>query len=884
MSVLLLFLVGAGVQGPFFSKTNPQSYADSHLLLLQTDTVDTREPSGLSGFSTRRFVIKFAHPPDAGDRAFAEASGLKLEGYLPRYAYLVSGDISDVQRLLDSKAISWASPYEPLWKIAPRLCESDGYSDTIHIWLFNDASAKAVAERLERDFHATVYSTHDGMNKTILAFFEYENLLSIAALDDVRWIEPFYAPSFQNDQAQWVLQSWQENVRSVWARGLQGRGVITSTGDAGITTTHVAFRDSNIVISDWGDFPTHRKIIAYKPSAAGAVFGDMPAVYYHGTHTAGTVCGNDSYWGKSEPYDGMAPEAKLYFVDVGSTQGIAYPDDYNDMYLMPWQGNEGGKAKFMSNSWGSGGTTNSYDLSCRQTDEFMWNHPDFLILFSAGNSTPPGIITPATAKNVVTVGATLNGESASIPAGFSSTGPTQDGRTKPTITAPGYLVSAYGGSNEGYLSLEGTSMSCPATAGACALLVQYLREGWYPSGTPGFNVKDSIEPSAALLKAMLITSTIADFPSYTIPDFKIGWGRVCIDSVLYFQSEGDKVDGEKELCVYDHSVGLQTDDEAIYTVDVTGQAWPLRVTLVWTDYPGDPAASKQLVNDLDLEATSPSGKIYKGNVFTNNFSTTGGTKDAVNVEECLRISSPETGTWSIKIRAANTPQGPQPYALVITGMFSAGQPELVLRGFRINDSASVEPNQALDPAESAMLYPRLYNAGDAIAENVEVTISTTDSLLTITDDYSSYGSIEPGKLAEGEGFPVELSTLAEPDTKIKMQALVSIANKAYLDIFDFYVIVGRCDVDESRACKKPEIVCPGIVSGKTCLSLTLHASERVKVELFDASGRKAGSILNSRLAEGSYSLPLDIKGRGVYFVSMSAGDYREVSKIIVLGE
>lgn len=879
MNVLLLVLLGAGIQGPFESRVISQPCEDSYLLLLQAQTIDTRAPRILSECSARRYVIKFAHPLDAEDRELVEASGLNVEAYLPHYAYLVTGDLKAVRSMLKDGVVTWAWPYEPLWKIAPRLQAPNGYTDTLHIWLFNDAIVRDVAGRLARDFNATILSTHDGINKTILASFDFKNLLPCAALDEVRWIEPFYAPSFHNNQAQWVLQSWEINVRSVWTKGLKGQGVVASTGDAGITTDHVAFRDSNIVISDWGDFPTHRKIIAYKPSATGAVFGDMPSVMYHGTHTAGTVCGNDAYWSKNEPYDGMAPEAKLYFIDVGSTNGIAYPSDYNDMYLMPWEGNEGGRAKLMSNSWGSGGATNTYNLSSRQTDEFMWNHPDFLIFFSAGNSTPPGISTPATAKNLVTVGATQNGESANIAAGFSSLGPTTDGRIKPTLTAPGYLVSAYGGGLEGYLSLEGTSMASPAAAGACALIVQYLREGWYPTGTAGFNTRDAIEPSAALLKAMLISSTIADFPSYTIPSFKIGWGRVCIDSVLYFEGEDNK------LYLYDNKIGIETGNEAVYTVDVTGQAWPLRVTLVWTDFPGDPAASKQLVNDLDLEAVSPSGKTFKGNVFAGSFSVPAGAKDAANVEECLRISSPEKGTWQIKIKGGNVPQGPQPYALVITGMFDTHEPRLTLKGVRIDDSSSTTPNGALDPAESVLLYPRFYNEGDASAENVEITLSTSDSLLTVIDDFSSYGSIEPGTLAEGEGFRVELSPQAEPDMNVKLEALVGMAGKAYLDIIDFYLIVGRSGVTELSDARTPVLTCPGIIRGNADLSLTLYSSREVDIELFDCSGRKAGISFKTRLGRGTHVLPLAAGDlRGVFFINVSTGDWKDVKKIIILGE
>ena len=44
----------------------------------------------------------------------------------------------------------------------------------------------------------------------------------------------------------------------------------------------------------------------------------------------------------------------------------------------------------------------------------MWDHPDFLLLFAAGNNGPGAstVASPATAKNVIAVGATGHGAGA----------------------------------------------------------------------------------------------------------------------------------------------------------------------------------------------------------------------------------------------------------------------------------------------------------------------------------------------------------------------------------------------------------------------------------------------------------------------------------------
>jgi hypothetical protein len=509
----------------------------------------------------------------------------------------------------------------------------------------------------------------------------------------------------------------------------------------------------------------------------------------------------------------------------------------------------------------------------------MWNHPEFLILFSAGNSGSSGVVPPSTSKNVVSVGATLNGSSADIPAGFSSVGPTEDGRIKPTLVAPGQpLVSAHGGTLEEYHELYGTSMSCPAVAGACALIIQYLREGWYPAGSPTFNSKDSIEPSAALLKAMLITSTIADFPGNPIPDPKVGWGRVCSDSVLYFAGE------ESRLYIYDDTSGIQTGYKAVYGVDVNGGNWPLRITLVWTDPAGDLAAAKKIVNDLDLVAASPSGNLYKGNVFQNNFSSEGGNKDDTNVEECLRIKNPDPGTWTIRVSGANIPQGPQPYALVITGMIDFPKYSLTAGRVRVDDSQSSAPNYSLDPGEQALLFPSIINIGKNTVQNVTVELSSEDPLVNVLTSESSYGSIESGQVAEGEGFDVELDSAAQPGENLAFTALVRISNPPEEDTVIFPILVKVSAIPEDLEAEKPSLSCPTLVSEETRVILSLAIKERVNLALYDASGRQVQRIATDVILQaGDHTFTLKASlSNGVYFLVLSTSTFKDRLKIVRL--
>ena len=55
-----------------------------------------------------------------------------------------------------------------------------------------------------------------------------------AALADVAWIEPSAQYSFNNDKAQWVVQSGVQNSRPVTDHGIRGQGQVVMIGDSGL--------------------------------------------------------------------------------------------------------------------------------------------------------------------------------------------------------------------------------------------------------------------------------------------------------------------------------------------------------------------------------------------------------------------------------------------------------------------------------------------------------------------------------------------------------------------------------------------------------------------------------------------------------------------------
>ncbi len=616
-------------------------------------------PEGSYGY----YLVQFTGPIYTAWRKELQEIGVKIYAYWPYYAYLVGMTTDKIETVKSRSFVRWIGIFQPAYKINIELLNQKGIRK-INAQLYPDADLIAVLKVLKEKGIKVLGYQKSEIGQIVYLESELSEIHKIASIPEVLSISPNYPDIPFNENSQWVCQKgWAsaDTSRPIWRRRIRGENTILGFSDTGITTAHLAFRDPAIAISDSGHFPNHRKIIAYL-LLTNAVFGDVGGTY-HGTHVGGTIAGDDSITGGTNLNDGVALKARMFFVDIANAAGsLVTPTDLTPLYNMFYLDPISGPIRQHSASWGRSGT--GYIDRDAFSDAYHWLRKDFLDIFAAGNSGPTyrTIMHAAYAKNVLAVGAVQNGTSSNQIASFSSRGPCLDLRIKPTVVTPGNnIMSADGAGTTGYKTLSGTSMATPACNAAIGLMRQYLQEGWYPTGTK--NPADSISyVTAALLRAMTIVAADPNVGTFVVPDSNIGFGRVDVESVLFFAGDARK------LALRDELTGLTTGQFRDFLIQVTDTTLALRAALVWTDTAAAVGSNPNLVNDLNLQMTNPYGTYYRGNQMSGGQSVVNPASfDNRNVEEVCRINIPRSGVWTCRVSAQNIPNPPQPFALVISG-------------------------------------------------------------------------------------------------------------------------------------------------------------------------------------------------------------------------
>ncbi len=234
---------------------------------------------------------------------------------------------------------------------------------------------------------------------------------------------------------------------------------------------------------------------------------------------------------------------------------------------------------------------------------------------------------------------------------------------------------------------SGTSMAAAGVSGMLACMQEF------------FQTHPFLTYSPALMKALLINgaNSLDDYDLQVNTSLNSqGWGVPSLTNSLPIALAGLTADNRNTMPILfvDQSPtnALATGQSNVYNVGLTpdGQNQDLRITLVWTDPPGNPVAGTKLVNDLDLIVSNTvTGDVFYGNdipaqsIYNNLGDTNAPNIDSVNNVENVFIQEPIDTNFVITVLArrvnvnavtANTTGIVQDYALVISSVANPGQP------------------------------------------------------------------------------------------------------------------------------------------------------------------------------------------------------------------
>ncbi|MYH14628.1 MAG: S8 family serine peptidase [Gammaproteobacteria bacterium] len=489
--------------------------------------------------------------------------------------------------------------------------------------------------------------------------------------------------------------------------------------------------------------------------------------YGHGTHVTGTIAGN----GTVEPrYAGMAPLVRhIRFAKVLSHYGFG-----NDVSILRGMDFLAGSTACPESGWSTdpvkplvvnmslSKTARVWEgrgVSERKLDAIVWNHRQFYVV-AQSNANIHGFSNYGSAKNSLAVGAAR--DSGSL-AGFSSHGPTADGRLAPQVVGVGVGVRspAGDGSRGGYRTLSGTSMSSPAVAGVAALLMEGVpahRE--QPALVRARLMASAIKPDAWMADQSVFPTDNSNGPGSL--QLQYGLGKVSARTSVLNRNQPDGWWSGSSVS------RLNEGEYAYREIEVPQGASRLDLVLAWDEPPTDTLASAVL-NDLDLwldhggdcEA-EPCGEYAS--------------RSSVDNVEWIVVRNPAPGTYRAKVAATRVYTDPPRAALAWTVVRGASTPNLEITVDRTlvevedrNDERELTLSLKADAYVAAgtrvHIDCRGVDGSGCSRREFRLTAEREDGIAQEVDAWLGDDPIEVGELAVGETWKAKVvfENLAEGD-------------------------------------------------------------------------------------------------------------------------
>lgn len=684
---------------------------DLDLIGLNGWTIDTRvgEPPDLPTvrmqdpaiFPWQLYVVQFVGTlREEWVNRLTSFADVQVVDYVPYNAAIVRATPSGWERLCFDQDVQWCGVFHPAYRIAQSLeplLASQATVDVV-VQTTDSPAGPDIEARIVQGALAT-FGGHaiDGVRSAYLRV-PSAAVPVIAGEPEVLWIEPLSsAISLDERQAMTVAGQVFVNLAGqerplepplddtsaywTWLTSKQLTGPFSFKVD--IADSGFDIGSSSDIHSDFLDVGQNSRI-AYlhdctidspdwcNPSPSPT---DVSDPTFHGTLVASVVGGRSIGTAPEDRDDpssfdnggyryglGLAPTVELGITKIVDGVTITADRVAAAMNLAYAEG-----ARISNNSWREDATLSTYTTVAQQIDALIHDavpgtagRQELTMVFAAGNLGPAenAITPPATAKNVITVGASESFRqhsppSTDIPCGgdedadehdntqdmalLSSRGPTADGRSKPDLVAPGTRVTGVATRKRcdpvgcGFLNCSpddnwcwiiqdptsgcypdpeasrytlssGTSFAAPAVTGAAALVRQ------------DFLNQFAATPSPAMVKAVMLASAayLPGLPGAegVLPSRAQGYGRLNLGTALD-GSPSQRVDQTHKF----------TAAGQVFTLGgtVSDGSKPFRVMLVWTDRPPVVLGGNAWRINLDLEVLFPDVEgdalLYHGNHF-----------------------------------------------------------------------------------------------------------------------------------------------------------------------------------------------------------------------------------------------------------------------------
>jgi serine protease AprX len=701
-----------------------------------------------------RYLIRFAFPLREEWYADLAACGVEKIVYFGHGTFLVrAANLGAIRSCPAARHLSWAGPYLTTDRLSPDLMGGDEPSQH---WLhFAPGTAQATAlaalpsgvEVLD-EYRAGQGEPADSLYLHVLAGAPELEALAQTSVELLA-VLPYSTPTPSDERQGQILAGLHDGTKiralgagvphySAW---LQSRSLDSDTNQQTVAVFDTGYDDGVGSAGHHLDLENPKRLTAAQNFINPATNPNAWDAWGHGTAVSGIIAGNGSGTGIVDSKGfyrgtGIAPKAKIVMAQIWddqTTTGCAMtltpqPSTVGNAFNFSRSSGSADRAFISNHSWNTGffnydAWAQLFDQRALDADTVRAGAQPMTIVVSAGNKGPSfeRVEGPATAKNVIAVGATqsyrpvstaLEPDAPPLACSPASELPLEDAlhigkvsdfsgrgkqfpapgqtvlttRVKPDVVAPGGRVfstvpystpSTYTCQNicrkywpdppvPGYHSyMNGTSFAAPVVSGMVAL----LRKWFLDRGT---------SPSPSLLKSAVIATADdlgASNPLYANdhrPSPLYGWGRAKLDRAT---------DSAARFFVTDNDgLAVSTGGQQAWTRTIDNPARETRIVVVWSDQPNESSGMKDpaLVNDLQLVVQRVGASIsWRGNVLNevmtgvdDGYSYTitlgSGLNDSMNTVEAVFLP-PNTFTAgqqvTIRVTGINVPMGPQKFAI-----------------------------------------------------------------------------------------------------------------------------------------------------------------------------------------------------------------------------